>query len=481
MANEININGFRDYILSESYIGNTEEQSIKNLLTFPLSKNQEITKYPEIEISKRIELCILPMLNITANPQDLLKIETCAKKLIGNFPDEESKELYEVLLADSIQFRQKELAERPDLQPKHENDLNKEATPNRQEELAEHLDSQLFPEYVNGLEAIPKRGYSCLDILKERRARFSYIPFDQGALAEILQPTWIGSCGVLCWSWLYRKLESENILEPTSYKITDSHLPHPVIVGDNARFGDDVIAITKNLAQYLATHPDEIQQRRLEKEVQSKMEISKKIEADPRKLTKAEEILGAEASMRAEALITYLRKEIRLGDDSKAVYLSACVELEDSLVAHACAFVKTGDRCAWFDPNHGELSFDSFDDFAHWFRKETTYGGGEIMAGEKTKPGSLLFILGTSSPRITSFATLSNAPRFTEEEKASANPLSQKIIARREAATDKNVVHMGGYTLKTYSFSSSKHRKFRQEAPPFEFLYTDDPMFRFRR
>lgn len=307
-----------------------------------------------------------------------------------------------------------------------------------------------------------KSSYSCLNVLQERNARYSYIPFDQGAMAHLLdQPDWEGSCSYLSWAWIYRKLKAGSIQEPTSYKITASHLPHPVIAGDNAPYGKDIPVIKNQLMRHLG-HQELMKQEALdERFFHCKIDPSE-IETLKKKLAESgcdqKQFYEAFIQFRkVKVLLAYLREVNSPGCDSRAVYLSAFFRVEDKLAGHACAFVKTGDQCAWFDPNHGELNFDHFDDFARWFTEETT------CQGEKS--GALLFLIRPAKQTETSTSRLFGTMEFTVEEE-NENPIAKRMVERRrELSTDKKVTELMGYSLFSFSFSSRTHQSFKAKAP----------------
>ncbi len=258
---------------------------------------------------------------------------------------------------------------------------------------------------------VPKRRYTCLQVCQKRNNPFYYTPFDQGALVHNLDPDWKGACTILSYSWIRYKLQSENFLAPATYKITDSHLPHPMIVGDNRNGGPDVAEIKDYLRSSFGD-PISINQSQVEDQV---------------------------GQANVKGLLTYFNRF-----ESHCTLIGTYALkfppgiVAGPIVAHASAFVKRGDQCAWFDANHGEVAFERFEDFARWFTAEAT-------------SGSLSYIFRTNQlPEHRSrVSQVYDRPQFSESEQ-NENALSKRLTEKRNSAQDFKIALIPDYTLETY-------------------------------
>lgn len=241
-----------------------------------------------------------------------------------------------------------------------------------------------------------------------------YTPFKQKSMIEGLNPDWLGSCNILSHSWMLRKIQQEDFQLPTTYKITQLDLPHPVIVLDNSPDGDDIAEVESEL---------------------ERLGFSQ--------IIKDKHTLERKGVTGIEALISGLDSQAFLsGTLLNTIAFSPDFKKE---FGHACAFVKKGNECSWFDPNYGEVTFKNFSDFSSWFRKEAT-------------DGVLIFLLSESC----NAKKIQNGGLFLSDLYPPAEPtcseqseLSKHMIALyQKSKVYKQQIEIGlvaDYTLFTYS------------------------------
>lgn len=262
----------------------------------------------------------------------------------------------------------------------------------------------------------PKMTYKCLDALKDKGIPFRYTPFDQEALVENLNPEWLGSCNVLSHSWMYRKLRTQDFQAPVSYEITESHLPHPMVVGDNLKSGLDIPRIQS-----------ELKASRLQNRFLTKREIDSET-----KLTGI------------DSLLEYLSR-----DDSYGTLINTGMSFSIQQPEwHACAFVKRGDQCSWYDPNFGELTFEYFTDFSEWFKMEVMEGTLGYIFSETFQQKRI-----ESENGKVFVSDLFSPPEFSEAEREASLP-SRDLVDKRNQLGDQiksiEVNLINDYTLDMY-------------------------------
>ncbi|STX29237.1 cysteine protease domain, YopT-type [Legionella beliardensis] len=262
------------------------------------------------------------------------------------------------------------------------------------------------------------KSYKCLDFLEKKGIDFIYTPFDQGATTNILDPDWKGSCNALSHEWMLRKMFVADMREPATYEITEPHLPHPVIIGDNEASPEKIHKDLKKFYKYAST-----EQYLIDKHVPS-------LEA------KADKLLNYIESQQFHSGI--IEANIYIKDKNRG-------GLPQNF-GHAVSFVKRGNAISWFDPNYGEITFSNFKDFRVWFKQEV-------------KEGALNYLFSMADhEHEQTYQTLADVfpqPKFTDEQKQIDNPLVQKIIARREKEQEIRSqikdFFIYDYTIKTYS------------------------------
>lgn len=203
--------------------------------------------------------------------------------------------------------------------------------------------------------------YKCLEKLKKEGIKFTYTPFTQAAMLEVLDPNWSGSCDVLAHQWLYRKTCANDVLSPVAYHITDPHLPHVVITGDPSTSGPAIREVRELMklayGPYIATSQTQVDSGQIG--AQPNSGVSKKTTKD-QSIENLLQLIGSAPysyGVFASLLTIYSNK----GKEKREAN-------------HALAFVKRGSSVSFFDPNNGEISFLHFDDFCTWFREEAKNG-----------------------------------------------------------------------------------------------------------
>lgn len=259
-----------------------------------------------------------------------------------------------------------------------------------------------------------------------------YTPFAQTALAQRLDPNWDGSCHFLSYAWMYRKTRSVHFQEPTSYTMTDLSVPYPVILGQNQESGGDIQTIQKAFTQFDYAS-----------EVLSQEDIDE--------TTQREGI---------DSLMTYLKSR----DQHSILVIAGWRYENDRILGHACGFVKRGDECSWFDPNYGEVTFETFEDFSLWFYQEVMYGQLVFLFQE----AFLLLKKKKNGPiRVSDLI----APLQFSKEKQNASAMSQKITSAILNKQSKNSCEIRGifaYGLQVHF--PEKEGAFLQEVPDIAFM-----------
>lgn len=263
------------------------------------------------------------------------------------------------------------------------------------------------------LPRLPKKAYTTLSLLEDNQIPFTYTPFDQGALVDVLNDKWLGACNEISHNWLHRKMTSSDLNQPVFYSITESHLPYPIIYNQKT---------------------------------------NEVIEAELHKIGNEEEIGKREVEYKTEkkdvdAFCEYLRSKNEVYGFFNALVILLNASYHDlSQIGHAVAFAKRGEQISWFDPNHGEITFNSIKDFQFWFENETSMGNLRVLMN---KPEN----------QKLKFSDYFPQPEFTEKEKQSF-PLAEKIIERRnrEAELRKAITNcvVCDYNLVTYSKDNEK-------------------------
>ena len=243
----------------------------------------------------------------------------------------------------------------------------------------------------------PKKIYKHLKTLSEQGISFRFTPFEQGALANILDPSWQGSCNILSHSWMYKKMRSRNFQTPSTYEITDSHLPHPMIIGKNSDEEADIQLIQRQFRQSF-----------FEENHTTHCGVSRKMKQKG-----------------INALISYLGN---YNSHCTLVSSRVCYSEYTQNIGHSCAFVKRGDKCSWFDPNYGEVTFERFKDFATWFKLEVMDGTQMYILREA-------FDNKRNNRQTILLSDLFPQPSFSDEEQ-NVNLLSQAIVERRTKALE---------------------------------------------
>lgn len=205
----------------------------------------------------------------------------------------------------------------------------------------------------------PQKKYTHVERVREKGIVCRYTPFEQGALICKRDLTWNGSCNILSHSWIYRKIRAEDFQAPTSYEITDSHLPHPMLVGDNV---EDIGDIHNKFHENFYSH-ERLEQKDVEKQV---------------------------GQQGIDALIAFMGHR-----DSHSMVILSMNQFQNPLstgywdrniqCGHACGFVKKDDKCSWYDSNYGEVTFERFEDFATWFKLEVMEGSQAYILKEAMK------------------------------------------------------------------------------------------------
>ena len=240
------------------------------------------------------------------------------------------------------------------------------------------------------------RKYKQLEALDQQDIKYAYTPFDQGALVEILDDNWRGSCNALAHDWMLRKASQAKMSDPTCYSITEPFLPHPVIVGNNDSSGEDIQAVQKKFGA-----------------------IAEVTHASKHDLTTAR----ADKSG-INGLSDYVfSKEFHCG----IITVSIVLENGDSY-AHALAFVKRGDEVSFFDPNHGEITFQNQQDFSVWLHAESK--------------GGVLRYLADDAHKMNMFkeSDLFGQPTADETYQKRNNPLEDFILEKRSKVHEKRSV-----------------------------------------
>lgn len=278
---------------------------------------------------------------------------------------------------------------------------------------------------------VPMKTYAHLKTIEEEGIPYIYTPFDQGALVNILDPTWKGSCNILAHTWMYKKTRDQDFLKPIFYSITDSHLPHPMIIGENLP-----------------------EQEEESVDIQRIQSIFEKHSYSWRKLCEnnVDEMTGQKG---IESLIEFLKNA-----GSRSVLIHSTVYAVDpahsvEVIGHACAFVKRGDQCSWYDPNYGEVTFEQFDDFGVWFKKEVMEGTlvhllNDALKRKKEMKNGKVFV-----------SDIFPQPTFSNSL-ANEGLLSRVIINRRNQAMRKResceVRYIDNYELMSYKPNKKRSR-----------------------
>lgn len=258
------------------------------------------------------------------------------------------------------------------------------------------------------LPRLPKKTYTTLSLLEDNHIPFTYTPFDQGALVDILNDKWLGACNEISHNWLHRKMTSSDLKQPVFYSITESHLPYPIIYNQKTNE-----VINKDLHNF--GNQENVTQAYVEHTTGKK---------------------------NADAFCEYLRSKNEVYG-----FVNAFVLLLNSTyhglnqIGHTVAFAKRGEQISWFDPNHGEITFNTMKDFQFWFANETSMG-------------NLRVLMNMPENQKLKFSDYFPQPEFTEQEKQSF-PLAERIIERRnrEAELRKALTDcvLCDYDLITYS------------------------------
>lgn len=139
-----------------------------------------------------------------------------------------------------------------------------------------------------------------------------------------------------------------------------------------------------------------------------------------------------------------------------------------NIFGHAISFVKKGKNISWFDPNYGEINFNSFDDFSVWFKEEV-------------KNGTLKFLFATSEKErlYTNLADIFPHPKFNKKELKEKNKelklsksiekISEDLTERRtdELEKRKKITSLKNFSYDMFSFFRSTYIK--PEAKPDEY------------
>lgn len=284
----------------------------------------------------------------------------------------------------------------------------------------------LYDRYYQGVQNL-QRAYLYTHLYPCR-----YTPFAQTALAQRLDPNWDGSCHFLSYSWMYRKTRSAHFQEPSSYTMTDLSVPYPIILGQNQESGEDIQTIQKSFAQFDYAS-----------EVLGQEEIDE--------TTQREGI---------DSLITYLKSR-----DQQSVLVMAGWRYEnDRISGHACGFVKRGDECSWFDPNYGEVTFETFEDFSLWFYQEVMYGQLVFLFQEA-------FLLLKKKKNEPIRVSDSIAPLHFSKEEQNASAMSQKItsaILNKQSKSSCAIRGVFAYGLQVHF--PEKEGALLQEVPDIAFM-----------
>jgi hypothetical protein len=256
------------------------------------------------------------------------------------------------------------------------------------------------------MESRPVKGYKsykCLDFLDKEKIKYTYTPFDHGALVEILDPKWTGACMVLANEWMISKISAEDINVPIFRQITNSSLPHFVNVIDEKTARE----IETHLENYYNTsHKDQ-------------WKIEKKYKTTQ---TYAIGKQGYNLDKSIDSLLDYISsKKFHYGYiDVNLLILDENAKDLPRQIGHRISFVKRDDEISFFDPNYGEITFSKCSDFKKWFKEEV-------------KNGVLNFFITTDSSerKYTKLSDVFPQPSFTEQQQENENPFSKQIIKRR--------------------------------------------------
>lgn len=213
---------------------------------------------------------------------------------------------------------------------------------------------------LNKPKVLPQRGYRQLSILSLEE--YIYTPFYQGCLIEGLDPTWMGSCNVLAYEWIYRKMSAEDILIPAIYKMDNPAARYPLIVGDNNPEGKCIASIKKALL-----HPKNSKKEFYES-ITWPLSLDFTNKRNSRVLT----------CIQSHNIVYGV-----IGVGIQFYYENNEIPLESG---HAIGFAKRGDNIAWFDPNHGEIGFYHLADFERWLAFESSRGVSEFLLPNEEIP-----------------------------------------------------------------------------------------------
>lgn len=190
--------------------------------------------------------------------------------------------------------------------------------------------------------------YKLISELKDKNINFQYTPFKQSAMTESLDSNWEGSCNVLAHSWMIRKISIGNMQDSASYRIDHPCLPHPVIGGDNNPEGQDI------------------------KSIRQKLNKIREIAYTDRYTLERE--MNNSNTKGVDTLVDYIASNrYHYGFIEVAVVLKMYSN-EFKTPAHVVAFVKRENNISFFDANHGEITFQTTEDFRFWLEKEIKEG-----------------------------------------------------------------------------------------------------------
>ncbi|MCE3255889.1 MAG: hemophilus virulence surface antigen [Rickettsiaceae bacterium] len=260
--------------------------------------------------------------------------------------------------------------------------------------------------------------------LEKEGVVFSYTPFRQSATMELFDENWGGSCNVMSYQWIYQKARNgeEDFFKPTSYEITNPNLPHPVIVGDNSSKGSDVSSVKKSLGNSYKVHTASVKMKEM-------------LDGD----SDTKELINSESSDHNSAVIVeYIgSKRYHFGVirvDFK-VFDSPEGGENHKDFAHAIAFAKMSDKVSFFDPNHGEITFEKVEDFKKWFTLETREGCLRYI----THPGKVYKADDLFPTKKDESSFIQNPQEAAEEKEVEYdNTIFAKILLRKRVNRKSN-------------------------------------------